>query len=262
MCSYYVFIVVFFFFCSSRRRHTRCALVTGVQTCALPICATWQGANLKELIQDQCQLGTIDEARLTALGPSVELEPQMALHMALVLHELGTNAAKYGALSTEEGRIDLNWTIQDGTLHLMWRESGGPAVQPPSRRGFGTMLLERSLKSDGGTVQGDYAPEGVTWKITLPPPDPAEISLPPPLPNPASTARRKPPRNWKTGRATGGERGKRFLVIEDEALVAFELASILEDAGAIVEGPAGSAGEALRIIESTALDGAFLDGNL
>src|SRR3546814_16579352 len=117
MCSYYVFIVVFFFFCSSRRRHTRCALVTGVQTCALPICATWQGANLKELIQDQCQLGTIDEARLTALGPSVELEPQMALHMALVLHALGTNAAKYGALSTEEGRIDLNWTIQDGTLH-------------------------------------------------------------------------------------------------------------------------------------------------
>src|SRR3546814_6842850 len=116
--------------------------------------------------------------------------------MALVLHELGTNAAKYGALSTEEGRIDLNWTIQDGTLHLMWRESGGPAVQPPSRRGFGTMLLERSLKSDGGTVQGDYAPEGVTWKITLPTPDPAEISLPPPLPNPASTARRKPPRNW------------------------------------------------------------------
>src|SRR3546814_4628704 len=107
----------------------------------------------------------------------------MALHMALVLHELGTNAAKYGALSTEEGRIDLNWTIQDGTLHLMWRESGGPAVQPPSRRGFGTMLLERSLKSDGGTVQGDYAPEGVTWKITLPTPDPAEISLPPPLPN-------------------------------------------------------------------------------
>src|SRR3546814_16087472 len=99
----------------------------------------------------------------------------MSLHMSLVLHELGTNAAKYGALSTEEGRIDLNWTIQDGTLHLMWRESGGPAVKPPSRRGFGTMLLERSLKSDGGTVKGDYAPEGVTWKITLPQPDPAEI---------------------------------------------------------------------------------------
>src|SRR3546814_14751059 len=94
-------------------------------------------------------LGTIDEARLTALGPSVELEPQMALHMALVLHELGTNAAKYGALSTEEGRIDLNWTIQDGTLHLLWRDSGGPAVHPPSRRCFGSMLLSRVLHSDG-----------------------------------------------------------------------------------------------------------------
>src|SRR3546814_8507596 len=128
-----------------------------------------------------------------------------------------------------EGRIDLNWTIQDGTLHLMWRESGGPAVQPPSRRCFGTMLLERSLKSDGGTVQGDYAPEGVTWKITLPTPDPAEISLPPPLPNPASTARRKPPRNWNVNQDTTGIAGKRFLVIEDEALVAFELASILEE---------------------------------
>src|SRR3546814_6143700 len=86
--------------------------------------------------------------------------------------------------------------------------------------------------------------------------DPAEISLPPPLPNPASTARRKPPRNWNVNQDTTGIAGKRFLVIEDEALVAFELASILEDAGAIVEGPAGSAGEALRIIESTALDGA------
>src|SRR3546814_5292086 len=102
------------------------------------------------------------------------------------------------------------------------------------------MLLERSLKSDGGTVQGDYAPEGVTWKITLPTPDPAEISLPPPLPNPASTARRKPPRNWNVNQDTTGIAGKRFLVIEDEALVAFELASILEDAGAIVEGPARS----------------------
>src|SRR3546814_8609774 len=83
-----------------------------------------------------------------------------------------------------------------------------------------------SLKSDGGTVQCDYAPEGVTWKITLPTPDPAEISLSPPLPNPASTARRKPPRNWNVNQDTTGIAGKRFLVIEDEALVAFELASI------------------------------------
>src|SRR3546814_13863519 len=75
-------------------------------------------------------------------------------------------------------------------------------------------LLERSLKSDGGTVQGDYAPEGVTWKITLPTPDPAEISLSPPLPNPASTARRKPPRNWNVNQDTTGIAGKRFLVIE------------------------------------------------
>src|SRR3546814_17849673 len=121
-------------------------------------------------------------------------------------------------------------------------------------------LLERSLKSDGGTVQGDYTPEGVTWKITLPTPDPAEISLSPPLPNPASTARRKPPRNWNVNQDKTGIAGKRFLVIEDEAMVAFELASILADAGAIVEGPAGSGGETWGSMDSQALPGVVQAG--
>src|SRR3546814_11755872 len=120
----------------------------------------------------------------------------MALHMALVLHELGTNAAKYGALSTEEGRIDLNWTIQDGTLHLMGRDSGGPAVHTPSRRGFGTLLLARSLKADGVTGRVDDAPEGVTWTITLPATSPSDIMLSTPLPPP-----------YKNDRGAGRGRG-------------------------------------------------------
>lgn len=96
--------------------------------------ATWQCASLRNLLRDQLQLGTIDEAKLQISAPDVDLDPQSALHLALVIHELDTNANKYGALSIPAGMVNLSWTVENGTLHLTWAEKGGPAVSPPSRK--------------------------------------------------------------------------------------------------------------------------------
>jgi PAS domain S-box-containing protein len=222
--------------------------------------ATWQGAQLAELIQHQLRLGTLDEARLTASGPQVRLSPQLALHMALVLHELGTNANKYGALSTERGQIAVRWTVDDGFLTLSWAERDGPAVTAPTRRGFGTTLIEQSVKAEGGSAHASYRADGMTWDIRLPLPA-APASEPRRQASPMRTAKSAeggPPAEEAPGRIAG----RRFLIVEDEPLVALELSTILEEAKAEVVGPAGTAEQALKIIESERLDGALVDGNL
>ena len=129
--------------------------------------ATWDGADLRELIRDQLLHGPVDETRLTAWGPAVYLQPQMALHIALMLHELGTNSIKYGALSASKGWVAINWTLMGDVLNLQWVERGGPIVSAPSRRGFGTILIEQSARSEGGKAEQLIEPEGLTWKISI-----------------------------------------------------------------------------------------------
>jgi two-component sensor histidine kinase len=97
----------------------------------------------------------------------------MALALAMALQELATNAVKYGALSNETGTIRIAWSVQSGEsgprLHLKWEESGGPAVQPPSRRGFGSRLIERSLSQDlDGTAQIAFPATGVVCIVDAP----------------------------------------------------------------------------------------------
>ena len=96
----------------------------------------WKGADLRDVIRDQLQLGPIDKSRLTAWGPPVHMQPQMVAARRLDLHELGTNSAKHGALSTDKGWVTINWTIEDGLLHLKWVEQGGPPVSAPITRGW------------------------------------------------------------------------------------------------------------------------------
>jgi two-component sensor histidine kinase len=100
-------------------------------------------------------------------GPSVDVTPQQTLALSLALHELATNAAKYGALSRPEGRVELRWETQNETLNLSWRESGGPPVVAPSRRGFGSRLLQDALFRDiGGQTRLAFAAGGVCCSIT------------------------------------------------------------------------------------------------
>ena len=108
-------------------------------------------------------------------GPPLPVSPQAAVGLALALHELATNAAKYGALSSPEGRIFVRWTVVDDQLQLTWTERGGPPVTPPERRGFGSRMIERTLASEfGGKVDLEFAPEGVTCTMVAPLPNMAE----------------------------------------------------------------------------------------
>jgi PAS domain S-box-containing protein len=102
-------------------------------------------------------------------GPDVPVSPQTAVSLALALHELATNAAKYGALSSPGGRVSVRWSTHEGMLELRWQEEGGPPVSPPRRRGFGTRMIERTLAAEfGGKVDLEFRPEGVFCKVVAP----------------------------------------------------------------------------------------------
>jgi two-component sensor histidine kinase len=110
-------------------------------------------------------------------GPDLLLNPQSAVAMTLALHELATNAMKYGALSNEAGRVEVRWSV-DGDdargprLRFTWRESGGPEVKAPGARGFGSRLIERSLAAElRGRVELDYRAEGLVCTIDAPVPE-------------------------------------------------------------------------------------------
>jgi PAS domain S-box-containing protein len=130
----------------------------------------WGGAPLAGIVQDAiAPYRDQRQDRLHADGPPVWLPPRHALAFAMVLHELGTNAVKYGALSNHNGRVDIGWTTASGVLCLRWVESGGPPVAPPQRRGFGSRLIERGLRHEiGGRVDLDFAAEGVACTIDVP----------------------------------------------------------------------------------------------
>ncbi len=106
------------------------------------------------------------------LGPDVMLAPRAAQSLAMAVHELATNAAKYGALSVAGGRVMVDWSVADQTgrrLILHWREVGGPPAAPPGRRGFGSRLIERNVHHDlGGTVETAYEADGFTADFSIP----------------------------------------------------------------------------------------------
>ena len=113
-----------------------------------------------------------DPARFRLGGPDVVLGPRAALALTLVLHELATNAVKYGSLSSPAGTVSLSWRIDeiDGApqFRLRWQESGGPPVTPPSRRGFGSRLIERTFPSPSGRAESAYLPTGLVFTLDTP----------------------------------------------------------------------------------------------
>jgi len=134
--------------------------------------SNWESASLADLAADTLQARGANKERITLAGPPVLLSPRQALALAMALHELFTNAAKYGALSNEAGKIEITWTRAEEPrprLKLVWRESGGPPVAPPKRRGFGSLLLERTLAHDlDGKVTTEFNPQGLICSISAP----------------------------------------------------------------------------------------------
>jgi PAS domain S-box-containing protein len=129
---------------------------------------SFASASLAALVDTAVALhGGGEPGRFRVDGPDVTLSPHQGMTLALMLHELGTNATKYGSLSTEQGHVAISWTVKDGRndegpiLHFAWEEIGGPPVTPPTRTGFGTRLIARSLAhSFGGTVRLAYPVTG------------------------------------------------------------------------------------------------------
>jgi two-component sensor histidine kinase len=107
------------------------------------------------------------EAHFHAEGPDIELSADTARQLALVFHELVTNAAKYGALSRSGGRVLIAWNNEDGLVRLEWNEEGGPVVNPPKKHGFGSRIVTQSLKSVSGSIAPLFAPEGLRCSITF-----------------------------------------------------------------------------------------------
>jgi two-component sensor histidine kinase len=128
---------------------------------------SWRGAALKDVAQ--IEFRPYGGERYSLDGPDVALSPAEALSLGLLFHELATNAAKYGALSGADGRVEVRWTVDERRLELTWRERSGPKVTPPTRRGFGSRLIERSLKGEmAGEAVLDFAEDGLTCRVTLP----------------------------------------------------------------------------------------------
>ncbi|MBJ6123359.1 PAS domain-containing protein [Sphingomonas mollis] len=140
----------------------------------------WERAAMATLVdRSLAPFRTDDGDRIRAEGPDVHIPPRIAVGLSLALHELGTNAAKYGALSTPQGHVAVCWRIEDGVepvrLHISWEETGGPAVTTPTRTGFGSKLIQRVLASEiGGTAHIEYRPTGVVFTAVAPLPEPED----------------------------------------------------------------------------------------
>ena len=228
--------------------------------------ATWQGADLQGLVRDQVLQASAGAQQLAIQGPDLILVPQAALHLALVLHELGTNSRKYGALSKPEGRVAVTWGVKNDRLQLQWSERGGPPVEVPRQHGFGTVLIQGTAQSLGGEARMICIAEGLGWEIDVPLkalralPDRQPAVADERVPGTAGVVEKWEP---ATGEAHAqGFGGKRILVVEDEVLVAMVVIEMLEELGVRPIGPAQTVQQALEAIAGEALDAALLDGNL
>lgn len=210
----------------------------------------WKAAPLRSLVEVEAHAWIkVDDARLAIAGPPVMIEARAYQTLALVLHEMMTNAAKHGALSVKDGRLFIDWSLDaTGDLVVMWREAEGPLVKPAARRGFGSIVVEQSIPFElQGEALIEYPPEGAraTFKI------------------PASFVQQ--------GEATIGRRqlssaradlqGKTLLLVEDSMMIALDAQMMLQGCGAEVE-LAATTKDARRAIQLNHFDAAILDVNL
>jgi PAS domain S-box-containing protein len=131
----------------------------------------WKGIEIVDLVLAQiAYFADLIDSRIAFQGLNLRLNPASAQAIGLALHELATNAGKYGALSTERGRVDIGWGMTNGDMFTMtWTEREGPPVIAPKRCGFGTLVMEAMAeRSVYGVVDLDYAPSGLTWRLTCP----------------------------------------------------------------------------------------------
>jgi two-component sensor histidine kinase len=127
----------------------------------------WKSADIGTIVENVMQ--PYDTRRVRARGPAIRMSPTPTLMLSLILHELATNALKYGALSNATGNIAIDWKADDqNSLTLTWRENGGPRVTPPERKGFGSRLISTGMTARGGSAEISYPEDGVVCTIRCP----------------------------------------------------------------------------------------------
>ncbi|MDO9712215.1 PAS domain S-box protein [Paracraurococcus lichenis] len=229
----------------------------------------WEGADLRALVEAELAAHV---GRLSLSGPAVRLSPEAVQPMAMVLHELATNATKYGALSLPAGHVVLSWdTVGTGNgLRLVWQERGGPPVQAPTRRGFGSRLLTSLVVQQlGGDFELIWTDTGLHCEMQIEPRFLMSTA-------PSLTKESSPRASIEERRVTctqqieqtnhqPAQKGvrPRVLVVEDEALLSLEIESALDELGCDVVGPARTLADAVRLAAGERpLSAAVLDVNL
>jgi PAS domain S-box-containing protein len=215
----------------------------------------WRGVNLADLTRSQLgHFADLIGDRIRIDGPIITLSASAAQTLGMALHELGTNAGKYGALTNDRGCVEIRWNVESGEdgvaeFAMTWRERDGPTVAEPVKRGFGSTVLDTMARMTlNATIELKYAPSGISWRLTCP------------------VSRVIAGGGDRTSRKAQSQAlvpsGRRILLVEDEALVALEAAAALEAAGFAVVGPAASVAEAFELLDRFGCDCAVLDVNL
>jgi PAS domain S-box-containing protein len=214
----------------------------------------WNGADLGTLVAEEfAPYRTGNKVELK--GPNVSLSPATAQGIALALHELATNAAKHGALSSLKGKVSLTWQLQSDVLTLHWAENGGPPIKTPSARSFGLKVIKASIEQQlGGRATFDWNPKGLRCDLSIALREARESRQP----DAAHQAH--------GGNGAAIELNKvdkpRVLVVEDEALVGIMIQECLTEFGFQIVGPVCTASDALAAAKDGNFDAAILDINL
>ncbi|RUO98465.1 MAG: GAF domain-containing protein [Hyphomicrobium sp.] len=211
------------------------------------------GGSIKQLLTAELSPYS-HTASIDLSGPSIDLDGRAYSVLALIFHELATNAAKYGALSMSGTSLEVNWSLQtDGSCKIGWIERGGPPVRAPLRRGFGSILIDRSIPFDlGGKSDIQFDPAGVKALLVIPArfirkgEETAVFSR---VPAP-------------TSQSNNALEGLRILLVEDQLLIALEAEDILLRHGAHSVSPTASSADALLLLDALDFDCAVLDVNL
>jgi hypothetical protein len=192
-----------------------------------------------------------NESRVIVEGQDVFLKPALAQNLALCIHELATNAAKYGALSTNGGFVKLTWSVSANLLTLMWIEKGGPEVAPPERWGVGSRIIKTTVQAHmGGELSVDWHREGLMCIIKMP------------LENPLKTSIELGDRAGQIHKLDTESTDPIVLLVEDEPLIASMMFDLLREVGCRVLGPFNRVAEAAIALRENCIAGAVLDVSL
>jgi PAS domain S-box-containing protein len=213
----------------------------------------WEGADLSRLVTEELEPYRMGDV-VSISGPDTTLDPRRAQTLALAVHELATNAAKYGALKTSSGKVRLTWRDDEKGLIFEWLESGGPRVTAPDTQGYGTRVIRASLEQLGGEAVFDWRAAGLCCTLSLP--SDTKSNLWNGRPNAKQSSQKRQFEFWPI------RNGGNVLLVEDESLVAMMIEEVLSELGLRVIGPYATIHQALRAAKEIPVDAAVLDVNL